>query len=307
MNRSQALITALLLIGAAGAWLIIKDSDEPKTKPETQVERVARPNSQKARETRWPKLTDHRLPLETRLNVARSIDRSLSAREYSELFALMRHQPKSGDESEWWVVLNEIMEQMRKHGAGAEQYTATLSAILADPSMPEVPRDYAAQHLAQWIAPANTESPGEIDPARRQEALSLFGDIIADESLTHTAIPGTALMALTDAASRLAEEETTSIWEKLDPVLIELITGVRSAEMTLRVSAIQSAALRQSEQHLPGIRAFANNEKANPSLRLSSIAALGLYADPEDRETLTDLANSKTKFQYAAKAALERF
>ncbi len=260
-TRYKILIPALLL-GAAGAWLVISKQETTKTTPIPQTERVSRPSGQDKRASRWPKLTDHTLPLETRLNIPRGIDRSLPPHECDELYALMRYQPSSGNESEWWVVMNEIMEQMRKNGAGAANYTAKLSAILADPTLPEVTRDYAAQHLAQWLAPANPESPGETDPARRPQALHLFADLISDESLSHTPVPGTALMALTDASLRLSVEETKPTWEKLDPVLTELIDGTRSADLTVRVSAIQSAALRTSEAQLPLIRAFANDEKA---------------------------------------------
>lgn len=307
MRTHHKIILAVLLLGAAGLWLMTKNQESLKITSAPQKERLSRPDAQQVRETRWPKLIDHRLPLETRLNIARSIESSLSSRECAELFALMRHRPHAGDENKWWVVLNELMEQMRKHGAGANDYTSTLAAILADDSLPEVTRDYAAQQLAQWISPANPESPGETKPARRQAALSVFAKVISDENLTRTTIPGSALMALTDASLRLPEEETVSLWEKLDPVLLELIEGVRPGEITLRVSAIQSAALRHTEIHLPSIRAFANNDKADPSLRLSSIAALGQYADAEDREILTQLANSKTRFQHAAKAALQKF
>lgn len=306
MRTPHKIILTVLLLGVVGAWLMTKNKEAQKTTPATQVERPSRPNVQKTRESRWPKLTAARLPLETRLNIARSIESSLSPHECTELFALMRHQPHAGDENKWWVVLNELMEQMRKHGAGANDYTSNLAAILADDTLPEVTRDYAAQQLAQWISPANPESPGETKPARRQEALSVFAKVITDENLTHSAIPGTALMALTDASLRLPEEKTAPLWEKIDPVLLELIDGTRPADLILRLSAIQSAALRRSEIHLPAIRTFANDDKADPSLRLSSIAALGQYADPKDRDTLEKIARSNTKFQYAAKAALQK-
>ena len=48
------------------------------------------------------------------------------------------------------------------------------------------------------------------------------------------------------------------------------------------------------------------NEAADPSLRLTSIAALGLYGAEESRSFLETVSRDGGRFSYAAKSALSR-
>ena len=45
----------------------------------------------------------------------------------------------------------------------------------------------------------------------------------------------------------------------------------------------------------------------HPSVRLSSIAALGYFADPADKPFLTDLAKSDSRLRFAAITALKNY
>lgn len=256
---------------------------------------------------RWRPLLDGFLPVEERLDIARSINSGLLPAEVAFLYDALTHTPISGKEEDWWVVVNEIMEQMRKHGAGGEEYSARIGELIKAPQVPEVVRDYAIQHLAQWIAPVAAEiSPGETNPANTAEALKVISGAARNPSFIHSTIAGTALMALTDISSRLDPEIFAPAWSELSPFLSEIITGQRDSGLSLRVSAIQAVAILADESHLPAIRALASNESENPSARLSAVAALGFYSSPEDVPLLETLASSVNPFQYAAKAALQR-
>jgi hypothetical protein len=167
-------------------------------------------------------------------------------------------------------------------------------------------RDYAIQHLAQWIAPAGGDiTPGEENPGQARLALDAIAAAAADPALAGSTVSGTALMALLDASSRLPATATT--WDSLRPYLAEVITGQATAANHFRISAIQAVALRGDITQLPAIRDLATRDSTDPGLRLSSIAALGLYAAPADRPFLESLAIGTTKFRHAAQSALTRY
>jgi hypothetical protein len=257
--------------------------------------------------SRWRPLLDDSLPKQVRLDIARGIDENLGPAEIAFLYQCLSHKPSPGNENAWWVVMNEIMEQMRKKGVGAGDYTAAMISIIRDPASHDVARDYAVQHLAQWIAPAGgTTVPGETDARCIEDGLQAIASLINDPALSLTTIPGTALMALVDASSRLERGTTEAIWESLSPFFAAVITGQTPAEMPLRVSVLQAVAIQGDTRHLPAIRLLARDEKANPSLRLSSIASLGFYGEPADIAFLQSLANTDTPFRHAATAALAR-
>jgi hypothetical protein len=256
----------------------------------------------------WQPLLDDSLPLETRLDLARSIDHQTSQAERAFLFDALTHTPRPDTGQDWWIVMNEIMEQMRKKGIGSDQYSARLGALIRDSSQNEMVRDYAIQHLAQWIAPAGGDiTPGEENPAQARLALEAIAAAAADPALAGSTVSGTALMALLDASSRLPATATAATWDSLRPYLAEVITGQATAANHFRISAIQAVALRGDITQLPAIRDLATRDSTDPGLRLSSIAALGLYAAPADRPFLESLATGTTKFRHAAQAALTRY
>lgn len=280
----------------------------PEPLPVARPPRPAAVSQKTGSETaRWQPLLDDSIPWRKRLELTDGIREGLTPAEVSFLFAALDHRPAPGTEEQWWAVLNEIMERMRKHGIGADQYAARLGELAADPGRPEVARDYAIQHLLQWISPADPGIfPGEPDPQQRGETLDLVSRVIRDPSLQNTSIPGTALLALADASSRLPHEDAEPLWDALDPYIGPLVEGKGNASISLHVSAIQAAALRGRQAHLPAIRKLAMDEAADPSLRLSSIAALGLYGAQDSRAFLESVSRDGGRFSHAAQAAVSR-
>lgn len=323
------LLTAAFLAAAlvAAATLYIWKPDTPPSGVATaSSETRANPramNRESKLLARWQPLTDDSLAWQARIEIARRIDSTLSETEAAHFLAILSRDPAPGREEDWWVVMNEIMEQMRKHGLGAGQYTEALSAIIKDPANHPVVRDYAVQHLAQWLAPAGPETagtdsvlqnpsahqatlPGEKDPQLIADGLETIVTIIADQTVSDTTIPGTALMYLVDASSRLPEETTAPLWTRLDPFLNRTITGATPVPANLRISAIQAAAILNLRAHLPSVRAIASSDSGDPSVRLSSIASLGFYASPADENLLKRIAAGNTRYRFAAISALER-
>lgn len=265
---------------------------------------VAKPKSHLLK---WQPLLDDSLTWQERLALTDEIREGITTQEISFLFAALDHQPLGATEEQWWVVMNEIMDRMRKHGLGADQYSIRIGKIAGDSKRPEVVRDYAIQHLLQWVSSANPQVfPSEADPLQRKESLELVTRIIRDPSLRHSSIPGTSLLALAHASARLPLEEVTPLWDALDSYLSPLCTGGSDASLGLHISAIQTAALMGRTCHLPAIRNLAMNEAADPSLRLTSIAALGIYHAEDSRDFLESISRDGGRLSYAAKSSLDR-
>lgn len=265
------------------AWAL-KSAQTPQSQPSASTSQPARtnwpsalPGKGQAVERKWHSLLDDSLTAQRRLLITDHIRADISVAEVNFLFSALDHTPSAGAEEPWWIIMNEIMERLRKQGLGADQYAARLSKIAADSQRPEVVRDYAIQHLLQWVAPSDsTTIPGEPSPAIRAQTLALVAGIIRDPSLRHSSIPGTALLALADATSRLPTAEAIACWDELDAFLAPLVAGGSDASLSLQGSAIQAAALTYRTEHMPAIFRLAKNETADPSLRLTSIAALAV-------------------------------
>ena len=309
MKKSTTILLAAVLLLGAGTlvWWKKGSVDVPSTSTEqaTSVNYKSRITNHKSQSSRYTSLTNHALPTHTRLDLARSIDTGLKPAAIAHLLTTFTHAPPHQSREQWWLVLNEIMEQMRKKGVAPDLFGSALTALVSDPAQSEVVRDYAIQHLSQWIAPSTSDTPGEPSPQVTAAALQAIAATITDPSIAHTSIPGTALMSLT--AVPLPELTTTLIWLKLDPVLTTILKGETHGSLSTRTTIIQSVALRNSRTHLPLIQTFARDEKADPSLRLSSIAALGIYHSEGDRDYLTSIAIGSTRYRHAAQSALKKF
>lgn len=252
-------------------------------------------------------LTDETLPENVRLDLARRIDASLGKKDVDYLYSLLHHNPEAGRKT-WWVVLNEIMLEMANQGVGADRYDKELSSVIRDKGLDMVARDYAVQHLALWVRKnGETARPGSPRAERVVQAMSVIADTIGDPALRGTTVPGTAVMVLTEATRRMPEETSSQVWQKLDPVLTSVIKGETSADLGMRTSVVQAVAIRGSQAHLPLVRSMARDEKADPSMRLTSIAALGVYGSEEDRAYLESVAAGNDRFRYAAQSALKKF
>lgn len=310
MSKSTTIIlSAVLLIGAGAlVWWKIRPSEAPSASAD-QTTQAPRPRDSKASRPaskKWLGLTDPALPVHVRLDLARGFDTHLGPAEIDILLDSFTHSPPRHAREHWYVVLNEIFGQMRKKGVAADRLGPALTALIEDPSQSEVARDYAIQHLSQWIAPPSPETPGETSADNITAALQAIAATVDDPSIAHTSIPGTALMALTANSPHIPAELTTPVWKKLDPALTAMLKGETHGSLSTRTTIIQSVALRGSSTHLPLIQQFARDEKADPSLRLSSIAALGIYRSGDDRQYLESIATGTTRYRHAAQSALKK-
>lgn len=248
-------------------------------------------------------LTDQALPYGARCESLAVLRRDLTPEEIDYLYEALAFRPDTriGTPRDWWVVLNEIMVVLRNADFGTDRYPKALAAIIGDPTDSEVPRDYAVQHLSAWLG-----DPSQQRTDFRQVAIDALVNAINDPTLGTTTIPGTAISTLTTASPDIPAAEQEALWSRLDPVLEQIVIGKTQASVVTRTSAIQSVAMRKREAVLPAIRELAAAADTEPSVRLSSVAALGFYGRPEDRALIERIRDNEPRLKFAATAALDR-
>jgi len=305
----------VVVLAGVGAW---RGSDAPPAAPPGEARASRTPGGDPAR--RLPPQLTHERPVAgpgVGADVRSATDQSLAhgrrvaalaaLRELAEaerdhLYAAMLFRPEAGRMGHWWVVMNEIMTTLRRLDPDEDRYCAALAAIIGDQNDLEVPRDYAVQHLAEWLRGSEPHQFAEA----RANALSVLAGTLLDPTLAAGTVPGTVISTLTAAAPDLSGEERSALWSRLDPMLDAIVAGSTDAAVATRTSAIQSAAIRGRAELLPAIRELAASAGANPSVRLSSVAALGIYGKEEDRALVERIRDREPRLRFAATAALDR-
>jgi hypothetical protein len=244
--------------------------------------------------------------------------------EVTCLYGLLEKGAPKGELPEhWYVLANDIMEQLRLHDPDESRFPAKLLAFLNDASQPLVLRDYAVQHLATWINPRgmNFRSATEhrrlaaTDPAAAQDMAGrlrspgineavLKGVVAAamNPELEDSTVPGTTCMMLVNLSRVPSGPDCRAAVAALKPWLHAALADGSKLGMPLRVSAAQVAALAP-EEFRPALRGIAFNERGEPSLRLPAIAALALCGDASDIEKLGQISASTPELAYAANDA----
>ncbi|MGB6222894.1 HEAT repeat domain-containing protein [Haloferula sp.] len=313
MSRLLAYALILILAGATvllGIKVLSQGGDDIAQVPEPDRTTPDRTTPDRTMPTRPPatphlvrQLVDPSKHLEEQIEAVRGLPDDLTAEEFAALIAIL-HQPAppKADPGRWYALQNEIMEVLRQPRFTWEGYSGALADLVADRNADPVMRDYAAQHLALYLGDRADQLPEEDSSA----ALDSLLGVLRGSRESHEMVSGTTLMALCDLNTRRPEllEEHRST---LGPAILALVTGERSASMSNQVAAIQAAGRMGFPETLPAIRSFASGEAPNPSVELSSIAALGYFADPEDKALLTELAEGDTRLRFAARSALKNY
>lgn len=306
MNRSFLNILALLLL-AGGVLLGIRVLKPGKTEgPATKPAAVRRGTDEPTRPPVAPvlirKLLDPSLHPAERIEAVRALPTDLSERELTELMALLRRPPPERiSASTWYMLLNEVMEVLRQPRFQWAGYGGAMGGLVVDRHVDPVVRDYAAQHLSLWLGAA---TPAQTDNAF-DRGMEAFLTVLRGEREAFESVTGTTFMALCDLHTKRAG--LGSYDAELGTIITAYIAGDRPASLSNRISAIQAAGRMDHREALPAIRGFATRGAANPSIRLSSIAALGYFSDPADQPFLRDLAQSNNRLRFAAREALRNY
>lgn len=321
MNPFVSLAILICLGAGLFAWLSFDETPSLINQPEAEkatlpfAHEPAVSSSNPASEivpssTRFQSLTDPAILWQVRTKHLRELDAdTLSGPDVDALYALLDHRPSPEHADDWWAVVNEIMEQMRLQSIGRERYANALLAIIRDPSVLEIPRDYSIQHLMQWIAPQGGETglPQEEDPALIREAITATVTAIIDPDLAPTTIPGTALnMLVNSRAGAIEPKIIDEAFARLEPWFRSVIPGRISINPINRHDAIVAAASLGFREHYPIIRNFAFDEQTARTLRLRSIAAIAIFDEESDLDPMREIARSRNPLSYAAQRAVDK-
>jgi hypothetical protein len=239
---------------------------------------------------------------EERIKAVRELKAPLSPNTLEALYGFLSHKPDF-DEGDWYLVCNEIMEVLRKQNLSAELYTDKHLALIQDPAVDPIIRDYAAQHLAQWISGIQPDA-AEGDAEKASSAFWAMSAVAADPSNGQLTLVGTTLNALADAVLH-GREAMQGKRHALGKLALQILDAPVTIATFNRATAIQVAALLEVPELPARCRKMAQDVHASTDLRLSSIAALGLNGSSEDRALLNSFS-AHEDFKYAAAAALAR-
>jgi hypothetical protein len=260
-------------------------------------------------------LSNTNQPYQARLIHLRQISADgISEPELQQLYELLQSPPSKGELPEhWFVIANDIFALLLTHETRPQRLSKQFLEILNHPQQPDVMRDYAVQHLSAWLHPrsrlaAQTKLPPP-QAAQSKKILLALAQAATDPSLEHTSIPGTTLMMLADLARVPSGVDCQDAVTALTPWLRQALQDGSTLSHPTRVSAVSAAGILAPDEFRPVIRQIAYQEKADASLRLPAIAALGKIGDEQDRSPLENIAQSSPALHYAAResaAALAR-
>jgi len=315
--KSSFICTFTVLTLVLLCWHIIRepaDSIEPPDRPDSQPDETPPPVQVPGHtplSDRFAHLGDPPNNPDQLVAELRQLDaRTLSEGDVNSLYAYLTDRSGAARTEEWWYTLNEIMEQIRFQAIAPERIVPTFLSILLDPNEAEVPRDYALQHLAQWITPnpQGLDLPHEQNHGHIRDAIDGIIRVIPEPALGRTTIPGTGLTMLN------LMQDAPFADQLLQPSLGHLGAWIKrtvlgqnpDASEILRGEAIQTVGDFLLDEHAHYLRELAHDRRSSPYLRLRAISALGDLGHPADRSPLLQLAKSPGPLRDAVISALGR-
>jgi len=316
-SRTQAyLALTVLAVGIAFGWVMSSLTDSASDTPsstsdssilESHNESDSTPIHKKNGErtsTPWlvRQLIDPSLHIDEQIEAVRSLPSDLSKEEFFALADILRQPvPTDVTTARWHVLINEIMEVTRQSRFTDYGYVDLYTELIVDKNLDPVVRDYAAQHLALFLS-----SPDQSDE-EFEKGLTAYHSILSDHRDRQSEVVGTSLMALCELYNKTPNRPWAEHKTKFENVIGSIISNEVPASFANKISAIQSAGRLQLTSTLPQVRSIAEGKTDRPSYRLSAIASLGYFAEPSDKAFLESLAQSSTRFRFAAQTALKNY
>jgi len=224
------------------------------------------------------------------------------------LYNQLDFTPEAARAEEWYVIVNEIMEQLRHDSLPSDRYATALLQITQNADVPSVVRDYAVQHLSLAINPLEGKDRISYlnDPTQVQNILSTFAELVTDPTLGNTSVPGTTVMVMADLKhSGLTTTHFSLALDTLKPFFLSALSGEQHISKLTRISTLNAIGGLGLTEYAPMIRSLALAENTPNDIRLNSIAALGQLGTEEDHPALQRIADSDSRLRYAAKSALK--
>lgn len=232
-------------------------------------------------------LSDEPRSLNERLDTLYAIGVALPGPDRQALLqALSRPKLPGLGEDDWFVLANEIMQLLRNQQPAMQELTPALLALWHDASLAPTLRDYALQHLREWVFDQDSRSANETRPERIAEIQQTFLDLIRPENpefQPSSTTLGTALLALHEwHQPKHAHPMNGSFFEqRLVAILAD--AGVHRGT---RATALQIASQRKLPAALPVAREILRQSSPDVLLSLAAIHYLAANGTSQDRQFL---------------------
>jgi hypothetical protein len=309
-KRHALTVSAAVLLGAAGffAWKTSRPGPAQEL-PATPAKSKSVSNQESPAPSRLEAVLDPGKPWQARIDFLRSSLRSeCDESEIRDMYQMLARGPAAGELSEhWYVIANDLMEQLRLRDPDQQRFSTRLLDILDDTRQPPVLRDYAVQHLASWLNPRSSQAAPASAARPSPETAALVLDRLAaaamDPAHSQGTIPGTTLMMLTSLVRAPGDVDCSAAIATLKPWLAEALRDGSTLATPVRVSAVQAAGVIAPDEFRPVLRGIAFSETGQSSLRLPAIAAIGQCGEAADLEELQKIIQAFPELSYAARDA----
>ncbi len=293
MKTSFQIALGLSLVAVVGIAVILYQSD-PKPLDQTVADHSEKIVDLPLSPRVAAMLSDEYMESAHRKAILNTLGDSLSPQDIEAMLEVTLGEPLNGiTASRWPSFVNDIFKILRFQKPFVETYTDHLVKMWLDKQMDPTLRDYAIQHLREWVSDTDNRTEHETRPEKLAWIRQTFidacteGHTYCDLQSTTT---GTTLMALEEWADSVAPKQVRVEPEKLNMMLLAFASN-KSAHRGVRATALQLCAKRNMLELLPLARELVPSSSTELILRLSAISYLGKLGSSDDHKMLESLLN----------------
>ena len=238
-------------------------------------------------------LSEKERPLNDRLDALRLAGFALPQGDRLALLRSLSEPKRPGlSDDDWFTLANDIMQLLRSQQPAMPEITPALLGLWNDSHQDPTLRDYALQHLREWVSDHDVRSAHETNPTQVKEIQSTFLAAIDSENPNYdrqSTTLGTALLALHEWHQKGHPHAMGGMSSMIDtPFEARLLSILADAAVHrgTRATALQIAAQRKMTNALPVARQILNQAESDMILRLAAINFLGSNGSSEDKEFL---------------------
>lgn len=297
MKKMPTRIAWIATLGGVGAiavlaaWWGIKrqGSGEPPQLSVTDEKKVTQPISPAV----LALLSEEARTLNDRLDALRMAGFSLPQGDRMALLRSLSEPKRPGlSDDDWFTLANDIMQLLRSQQPAMPEITPALLGLWNDSQQDPTLRDYALQHLREWVSDHDVRSAHETNPTRIKEIQNTFLAAIDSENTNYdrqSTTLGTALLALHEWHQKGHPHAMGGMSSMIDtPFEARLLSILADSAVHrgTRATALQIAAQRKMKNALPVARQILNQAESDMILRLAAINFLGSNGSSKDKAFL---------------------
>lgn len=223
------------------------------------------------------------------------------------LHAIVNEPPNGLVSATWHSLANDIMGILRHQKPFMPEYTDHLIGLWHDLELDPTLRDYALQHLREWVADGDSRTVHE----ERPEKLALIHRTFLEAATPghpsfdpQSTTIGTILLALNEwtpgaTAKQPSQPGQSAQIGDLDSADFESLLLQFSADASvhrgIRTTALQLCARREIREALPTARSILADPAADAILRIAAISCLGELGTADDLDRLTGFQQQNTR------------